>query len=180
VAAGYHRVYSEFWAEARNLGWKPPEREIAIYLLTNKHRATEGLYELSKALIADDLGYSPGQVTKALRRLAEDGFAQYDDRGRVVFICKALKRQSPATGKQRIGARLALTGLPRTRLTDAFVEACECYAPALANDLAEAFEWFAHSRARPPAGVPLSQAQQQQNNSSLAPTVVERTGGGIA
>lgn len=139
----YFRVSPRFWRDAR--GWGDVNQNMALYLLTNEHRTTEGLYYLPKGWISEDTERTPAAVDKALDFLREQRFAFYDDDARVVFVRNALKYQAPATEKQVIGALSRLAEVPATSLRRAFLEACERHCQRLAEAIRVQLEWDTQS-----------------------------------
>lgn len=129
--AGYHRVYVEFWDDTRQ--WGERLQRIALYLLTCKHRSTEGLYHLPKGYASEDLGLSLTAVSKAFTDLQRRGFIEYDEEAKVVLLVKALARQRPTTDKQIVGAVAVLARLPKTPLRARLHEVARVHAPELAE-----------------------------------------------
>jgi hypothetical protein len=56
----YHRVDPHYWVLAKN--WDDRTRNVGMYVQTCRHRVTEGLFELPKAYMAADLGYTAPQI----------------------------------------------------------------------------------------------------------------------
>ena len=65
---------------------------LAIYILVNRHRITEGLYRLPKAYICQDLGWTLEQMAAPFAELLKAGFIKYDDKASVVLVAKGLSR----------------------------------------------------------------------------------------
>jgi hypothetical protein len=135
LMAQYYRVSPNFWKGRRN--WSDREKLLAQYLLSCPHRNLEGLYWLPLAYVQADLGWPSRAVEDAVATLERDGFAAYDAEAQVMFVCKALKYQSPSTEKQVIGAVSSLERVPETVLWERFLSACADWAPRLADELAK-------------------------------------------
>jgi len=135
----YQRVYASIWEQA----WQEDTRTLALYLLTCRHRRTEGIYRLRVAYAADDLAWGEAKVRKHLALLVDDGMVQYDDRASVVWIVNALHAQKPNTNQAKHAVK-QLRKLPATPLLQAFAEATETTSKtlhdALLEHFAEAFE----------------------------------------
>lgn len=129
--AQYFRVSPNFWKGRRD--WSDREKLLAQYLLSCPHRNLEGLFWLPLAYVEADLGWASKIVRGCMATIERDKFAAYDDDAQVLFLCKALSFQAPSTEKQVIGAVSSLERVPKTVLWDLFVEACERWAPKLAD-----------------------------------------------
>ena len=126
----YHRVYSRIWREP----WTQDQRYLALYLLTCEHRTFEGLYRLPIAYAAADMGWNPGKVRRELDALEAAGFVQYDADHELLWIVKALGKQSP-NGNQAKHAARHVAQLPPSTLREAFAKASETLSPVLAEAL---------------------------------------------
>lgn len=128
----YHRIGSRIWFEP----WDDDTMITAIYLLTNTHRTSEGLYRLPLEYAATDRRWPLKRFRKAFDHLLADGFVEYDDQSQVVLIVKALSWWQPANPNQRKAAAKKLRSLPRTHLLARWY--------ALAQEHAQPFaEWLA-------------------------------------
>jgi len=134
----YQRVYARIWDEP----WQEDTRTLALYLLTCRHRRTEGLYKLTLETAAGDLRWPLAKVRRNFRLLLSDGMVKYDENARVVWIVNALDGARP-NGHQATHAVKALRLLPATPLLAEFAAASESSAPriheALQSDFPEAF-----------------------------------------
>ena len=84
----YFRLSPRIWDQP----WSEPAKVLAIYILVNRHRITEGLYRLPKAYICQDLGWTLEQMTAPFAELLKAGFIKYDDKASVVLVAKGLSR----------------------------------------------------------------------------------------
>ena len=137
----YYKVGPTIWDEP----WTDDARYIAFYLLTCRHRTTEGLYRLPLSYVAEDTGWELERVQAAITELIEHEFIEYDPQARVVLIVEALKWQAPSTENHIKGAVRKLEGLPKTPLQSYFLCICDTYATGLADAIRMAFEWDAAS-----------------------------------
>jgi hypothetical protein len=125
----YSRVGSRIWLEH----WDDDTMLTALYLLTCKHRPTEGIYHLPLQYGATDKRWPLKRFVKAFDTLLADGFVEHDPKSDVVLIVKALKWQAPANPNQMKGAVKKLKQLPPTHLLKRFEALCRLHAPAFAN-----------------------------------------------
>jgi hypothetical protein len=103
---------------------------VYLYLLTNKHRNSEGLYHLPRAYIAGDLGgltIDLDGINRALEALESENLIAYDYDVDVVFIPDALLLQPPASPKQLEGAIRKLRDVPITPLLHKLYERAFAY-----------------------------------------------------
>lgn len=128
----FYRVGPAIWDQP----WDDDTRLVALYLLTNPHRTTEGLYRLPLAYATADLRWKAGRVERALEVLIASDFVRYDVQAQVVWIVKALAWQSPTNPNQVKGAARVLRGLPATTLFEDFLRVCEAECPQLYRELA--------------------------------------------
>lgn len=136
----YFRVSPKIWNEP----WNDSTKLLAFYLLTCRHRTTEGLFRLPRPYVVVDLGWGKRKIETALRELAAVDFIRtHDD---VVLIVKALKYQAPHNPNQMKAAISALYSVPPTPLDTDFASLVEAFAPTFRQPLAEAFpQRFAHT-----------------------------------
>lgn len=133
--ATYFRICPRIWYEP----WDTDMRYLALYLLTNDRRETEGLYRITKRAMLADLQWSANRFSRAWDALLEAGFMDYDDEANVVFIRNALKYQQPENPNQRKHAVAVVEQLPQTHLFNDLLYAAERYSKPLAKVLVEAF-----------------------------------------
>lgn len=129
----YYRVGPAIWDE----NWTDDVRYMAFYLLTCRHRNTEGLYRLPMSYVVEDLGWTQKRVARAFDALVEDGFVMHDPDARVVFIVKAPDWQGSKNGNQITGGIRAITEVPPSRLDEPFVKAWERVSKGFSDELRE-------------------------------------------
>jgi hypothetical protein len=133
--ARYYPVSPLFWSDEKVQRWSDQTVLLALYLLTCDHRNLEGLYRLPYAYIQADLEWPEAEVRDRMQDLIDDGFVEYDEAARVVFLPKALRYHEPKAKNQIKGALNELQSVPDTHLWDGFLSAAQQYAPALAKAL---------------------------------------------
>jgi hypothetical protein len=103
---------------------------VYCYLLTNKHRNSEGLYHLPIAHMIGDLGgldLDEDDIRVALEALQDEALIYFDADVDVVFIPDALLLQPPASPKQLEGAIRKLRDVPITPLLHKLYERAFAY-----------------------------------------------------
>ena len=133
--ARYYPVSPLFWSDEKVQRWPDQTVLLALYLLTCDHRNLEGLYRLPYAYIQADLEWPEAEVRDRMQELIDDGFIQYDEAARVVFLPKALRYHQPKAKKQIQGAINELQAVPDTELWDGFLDSARQFAPELAKAL---------------------------------------------
>lgn len=151
----YYRVGPAIWDEA----WADDTRYVAFYLLTCRHRTTEGLFRLPLEYAVADLDWPADRVRAAFEQLVDCGFIAYDAAARVCLIVKALEWQAPENPNQVKAAMKLIDALPATALLDSFIrlaeQSCERLAQALAERFPERFhEATAQGSGEPPSPSP--------------------------
>lgn len=131
----YYRVSPSLWRDFTT----DDTRLMATYLLTCKHRTTEGLFVLPMGYIVTDLDWPDRRVRKAFAAILDHGLVRYDETSRVCLIVNALKRQPPANDNVAKSAIKKLIGLPDSPLLDDFYRLAEEYCERLLQPLREAF-----------------------------------------
>lgn len=137
MAARFHPIYPTYWSEAKRQGWSDAAMVLGAYLLTCRHRTSEGLYQLPLMYAAHDLCWPLDKVKEAFAELTSSGFAVYDSDNEVVLVCNALRFHAPRGEKSVRGAVNALLAAPTTSLRGRFLAAAERHAPDLARALKE-------------------------------------------
>lgn len=92
----YRRVRSRLWAEAPFAGLTEGEKLVALYLLTGPQTTATGLYRLSVASAAEDLGCSMRAFQRRLDAVVRALKWQYDAVVRVLWLPEWLDENSPA------------------------------------------------------------------------------------
>ena len=135
----YYRIGSSVWHEFTT----DDTRLMALYVLTCRHRTTEGLFLLPMGYASADLDWPEKRVRKALDAILDNGLARYDEKARVCFIVQALKWQSPGSELQVRGAITRLLPLPPTPLLAELHEQAQQFAQRLAQEMTQHFPQLA-------------------------------------
>jgi hypothetical protein len=172
MARKHHRVGAGIWDQP----WDDDMRLVAIYLMTCKHRAMEGLYRLPKAYGPADMGWRPARFQRAFHALVKDGFIRYDEDAQVVWLVNAMRWQAPQNPNQVKAAVKALQELPATALLNDFLTVAVTVSERFAEALRQAFpERFAERVANTPAPSPTPLLTQGARDEPLAPEQADRT-----
>ncbi|RAK06295.1 hypothetical protein C8C77_12514 [Halanaerobium saccharolyticum] len=139
----FNKVDTSFWIDEKVRAWDDKTKFLALYILTNQHRYSEGLYRLPKHYIAGDLSISIEEVDQLLNNLIGNEFIAYDEKNSIILIKRALK-YSPLINKNHQKAALKkLTELPKSYLFNEFLKLAEkhnnTFAKYLKKELAEYF-----------------------------------------
>jgi hypothetical protein len=160
----YWRVGPGIWRKS----WSEDARLLALYILTNGHRTSEGLFYLPKGYICADLGWTPKRLDGPFRELLDAGFIEYDEAASVVLIVKAMRWQRPENPNNRKHAAKKLAGVPVSYLFCDFMDAAQVYAPEFAEALPELLpERFPHPPAPSPTPAPAPAPTYSQDGASL-------------
>lgn len=135
MARRYYRVGPAIWLEP----WDDDTRYVAFYLLTCRHRNTEGLYYLPLDYGRTDLKWPAKRFRRAFGQLTTAGFVEYDEDAQVVLVIRALEWQAPANPNQVKAAVKAIRELPPTPLLNRFRTIAGTLCEPLAEALTEAF-----------------------------------------
>lgn len=111
---------------------------VAVYLIGCEARSMVGLYRMSYATMADDLGLPIDHLSIAVRSLIEYRFCTFDETYRVVFVRAAARHQwgdSPNTSKTTVKG--LATSLPKivsaVSKSSCYIDFCEEYAAKWAD-----------------------------------------------
>ena len=135
--------FSVVWNSIHLEPWTDDMLSVAIYLLTGRHRRTEGIYRWTLGFGAPDMSnerrkWTTRRFQKAFGELVDDGFVEYDENAYVVLIVKALKRHG-LNANQITGVVNAVEKLPQTPLLPRFIGLAQEFNEALFKKLAERF-----------------------------------------
>ena len=140
----YHKIRSIIWdAEFRRVGQKCPEAlAVYFYLLTCRHRATEGLFSLHKSYVVADTGVSIEAVDKAFDVLVEAAYISYDDENNVILDRRALRDYEPKGKSQITGAFNRVEEVPDCTLKGELLALAQDLTPDFAEELIKEFPFF--------------------------------------
>lgn len=124
-----HAIVSpHFWTgdTGRQLRKDPEAQRVAFYLMTCPGSNMIGLYYLPIPLICHEVGISEEGAYKALARLSEVGFAEYDAPSEVVFVKQMARYQIGDTisvkDNRHLGVQRQLAQMKSSRFYNEFVE----------------------------------------------------------
>jgi hypothetical protein len=139
----FNKVDTSFWIDEKVRAWDYKTKFLALYILTNQHRYSEGLYRLPKHYIAGDLSISIEEVEQLLNNLIGNGFIAYDEKNSIILIKRALKYSPIINKNHQKSALKKLNELPKSYLFNEFLNLAEQYnnsfAKYLKKELAEYF-----------------------------------------
>lgn len=143
--AKYHPVSPNIWdRKFREVGQESPEAQVVyLYLITCRHRGSEGIFSLSKGYISIDTGLLPDAVDEALDVLTRAGYISYDSDNDVVLDRHALRYYKPVGDPQTTGALNRLEQVPNSPLKKELVKLAFISAPDFADAIIEAFPQLA-------------------------------------
>jgi hypothetical protein len=131
----YARISPKFWVgetgkQIRTLGTE--SQLLAMYLMTSPHSNMLGLYWCPTSYMAHETGLTLQGASKALQRLVDCGFCEYDDASEFVWVYEMAKYQIgdklKETDKQSKGVQNAYEDLPRNPFLSGFYEKyAECF-----------------------------------------------------
>jgi hypothetical protein len=135
--------FSVVWSSIHYEQWTDDMLSVAFYLLTGRHRRTEGIYRWTLGYGAPDMSnevrkWNEKRFRKAFDGLADDGFVEYDGDAHVVLIVNALKRHG-LNGNQITGVVNAVAKLPETPLLGRFIGLAQEFNKPLFEKLTERF-----------------------------------------
>lgn len=155
MARTYWRVSPAFWADEKSSRWSDDAKLLALYILTCEHRSLEGLFRLPKGYIKEDLGWNSERLAEPFAQLLQDGFIEYDEAARVIFIVNALEYQAPENPNQVTAAVKIIEELPATSLITRLYAQSERLCERLAKALQERFgQRLGEGLGKPPALTP--------------------------
>lgn len=123
----YNKVQDNFWIDEKVRSWDFKTRMIALYLLSNQHRYSEGFYRLPLSCIAEDMSLEQQEILNAFAVLTEDNFIKYDSKNSMILIINALKYQPLQNINHCKAALNKLDELPASPLLFDFISQAEKY-----------------------------------------------------
>lgn len=135
--------FSIVWSSIHLEPWSDDMLSVAVYLLTGRHRRTEGIYRWTLGYGAPDMSnerrkWTDRRFRKAFDDLTEARFVEYDSCAHVLLIVNALKRHG-LNGNQITGVVNAVEKLPATPLLARFIGLAQEFNEALYVKLSERF-----------------------------------------
>jgi hypothetical protein len=116
----YRKLYVRLWRHPCFVGLTDAEKVVAIYVLTGPQSNRLGLYVLSIATAAEDLGTVPETLKKRLLTVCQTLGWLFDARARVVYIPTFFNWNPPENANVMKGSLKDLNEIPPCGLIDAF------------------------------------------------------------
>lgn len=126
---GYNKIQDNFWIDEKVKNWDFKTRMIALYLLSNQHSISEGLYHLPLSYMAEDMCLKKEEILEGVNKLSADNFIKYDKDNSIILIINALKYQPLNNINHYKSALNKLEALPTSPLLQCFIEQAELYNP---------------------------------------------------
>lgn len=97
----YGTIAPQFWigTTGKRLRGDKDAQLLAAYLPTSPHASATGVYHCPVLYMAHETGLTIEEASKALRRLIEEGFCEYDEASETVFVIKMAEHQVGETVK---------------------------------------------------------------------------------
>jgi hypothetical protein len=124
---GYNKIQDNFWIDEKVRSWNFKTRMIALYLLSNQHSFSEGLYRLPLSYIAEDMELEKEEILKTIEKLSSDRFIKYDRDNSIILIINALKYQPLQNINHCKAALNKLKQLPASPLFNDFITQAKKY-----------------------------------------------------
>lgn len=121
----FRKLYTRLWRHPGFVGLTDGEKVLALYVLTGPQSNRLGLYVLSIATAAEDLGTVPETLKKRLVTVCQTFGWLFDGRSRVVFIPSYWKWNPPDNVNVVKGSLKDLNEIPPCGLVDAFARNIE-------------------------------------------------------
>lgn len=123
----YGTVSPRFWTgeTGKKLRQDPAAQVLALYLMTSPHSNMLGVYYCPVMYMAHETGLGMEGASKALARLIEVGFCQFDEASETVFVVRMAAHQVGDSlkpdDKRVIGIRREVDRMPDSPLKTAFL-----------------------------------------------------------
>lgn len=124
----YGTVSPKFWigATGKLLRGDPESQVLAMYLMTSPHSTMTGVFHCPVLYMAHETGLGMEGASKALTRLIEAGFCEYEEASEFVFVVRMAAHQiaeSLKPGDKRIlGIARAVENMPAGRIRSRFLD----------------------------------------------------------
>lgn len=123
----YGKVSPQFWIgeTGKQLRGDAPAQLLALYLMTCPHSTMTGVFHCPVLYMAHETGLGMEGATKALTRLSEVGFCDYDEASEMVFVVRMAAYQigeSLKPNDNRVaGLRKEIERMPESRAKSRFL-----------------------------------------------------------
>lgn len=173
-ARSFTKVSPAVWRSRRFIGL-PDEAKVGfLYLLSNAHVTSAGVYELPRGYACADLGWSEAAYISVLRELVSVELIDHDPERDVIMVERWFKHNPPANDDHAVGTRRRLQAIESDRLREKAISAFdEANAARIEREAQKAAE-----KAAKAAGRAKSIAETIGNTSRLLDTRIMRGGNG--
>ena len=89
--ANFRAVHTKLWTDREVEPLSKEAKLLFLYLLTNPHRSSSGLYPITRNRAAQDCSMTVEEVDSAFEELAGAGLTLYDDETSTVLVLNAVK-----------------------------------------------------------------------------------------
>lgn len=89
----YKVIHEQFWTDPKIRNLKMEDKFLFLYLITNPHSHSTGIYYLPKKIITLDTGIDRG-IDRGIKELSDRGLISYDKDIKIVFVKNMLKYQN--------------------------------------------------------------------------------------
>jgi hypothetical protein len=141
TGAKYHKVFTRLWSSPGFRAAGDDERLATVYVLTCRHRNTEGLFVLPMPLAAHELVWSVERTGEAFEALEVSGFVAVDPTVDLVWLVNAVEWNTPVGEKQLRGAVNVLAETPESFLQAHYLLRCREVCPDLAALITSDLKW---------------------------------------
>jgi hypothetical protein len=141
TGARYHKVYCRLWLSHDFRTATDDQRLATVYVLTSRHRTSEGLFLLPMPLAAHELGWPIDRTRAAFELLERAHFVAVDNETDVIWLVNAVAWNQPRGPKQLQGAVNTLAEVPETFLRPHYLRKCRVDCPDLAAAIQAQLGW---------------------------------------
>jgi hypothetical protein len=152
----YRKLYARLWRHPGFTALSEGEKVVCLYVLTGPQSNRLGLYCLSIATAAEDLGTTPETLKKRLLNVCQTFGWLFDARARVMYIPSWFSWNPPENANVMKGSLKDLNEIPPSGLIDAFARNLETLPETLHETFIEGL------RQRLPKGVPIQDQEPNQ------------------
>jgi hypothetical protein len=125
--AVYRQIHTTFWQDPEMIEYDPEERYFYIYLMTNPHTRQCGIYEISKKIMAVELGYSIDTVSILLQKFIDRKKIFYSENTKEIYMTNWLKYNSLKSPKVMSCVNNELQTVKNKGFLKIFKDACIQY-----------------------------------------------------
>ena len=141
TGARYHKVFTRLWSSPGFRSAPDDQRLAMLFVLTCRHRNTEGLFTLPLPLAAHELAWPIERTRAAFDALEGAGFIAVDLDVDLVWLINAVAWNAPRGEKQLRGAVNVLAETPDSFLQAHYLVKCRELCPELAALIASDLRW---------------------------------------